>query len=159
MLQVIQHQYRQTATLHLLRIGVKDFLFQMEALVAEFDGTGTDGNPVCPFYLGKELHLYLHHEDSILIPIKAFAYCGNIVSLTRIVELEIDGIVHMPELVNVVETYLQRHHMVKLITSFFYHLAKLNLWKSATKLSNKPKKHFRKPQKRENTSDKLTYIG
>ena len=141
MLQVIQHQYRQAAALYLLRICVNDFLFQMETLVAEFDSTGADSYSVCTFNLGKELHLYLHHEDSILIPVKAFAHSGNIVSLTRVVELKIYSIVHMPKLVNVVETYLQRHHIVKLVTSFFCHLAKLILWKSATKLRNKPEKH------------------
>ena len=107
LLQVVQHQYRQAAALHLLRIGVKYFLFQMEALVAEFGSTGADGNTVRAFYLGKELHLYLHHEDCILIPVKTFAHGGNIVSLSRVVELNIYGVVHMPELVNVVETYLR----------------------------------------------------
>ncbi len=111
--QVIQHQYRQTAALYLLRIGVKDFLFKMEALVAELGGTGADGNPVRAFYLGKELNFYLHYENSIPIPVKAFANSGNIIRLTRVVELKIYGIVHVPELVNVVETYLQRHHIVK----------------------------------------------
>ena len=53
--QVIQHQYRQAAALHLLRIGVEDFLFQMETLVAEFGSTGADGNTVRAFYLGKYL--------------------------------------------------------------------------------------------------------
>ena len=147
MLQVIQHQYRQAAALHLLRIGVDDFLFQMEALVAKLDGTGADGNTVRAFYLGKKLHLYLHHEDSILIPVKAFADGGNIVSLTRVVELEIYGIVHVPELVNVVETYLQRHHIVKLVTSFFCHIVKSYLSKTAAKLHNKPKKSLRTLQK------------
>ena len=52
----------------------------METLVAELGGTGADGNTVRAFYLGKELHLNLHHEDSILIPVEAFAYSGNIVS-------------------------------------------------------------------------------
>ncbi len=35
MLQIIQHQYRQASALYLLRIGVNDFLFQMETLVSE----------------------------------------------------------------------------------------------------------------------------
>jgi hypothetical protein len=98
----------------------------MKTLVAELGSTGADGNPVRAFYLGKELHLNLHHEDSIAIPIETFAYSGNIVSLTGIVELKIYGIVHVPELVNVVETYLQRHHIVKLVTSFC-HFSKSNL--------------------------------
>ena len=123
MLQVIQHQYRQAAALQLLRIGVKDFLFQMETLVAELNGTSADGNSVCSSYLGKEFHLYLHHENSISTPVKAFTYGGYIVSFTRVVELKIDGVIYVPELVNVVETYLQRHHMVKLVTYFFCHLA------------------------------------
>ena len=99
----------------------------METLVAEFGSTGADGNTVSAFYLGKELHFYLHHEDSIAIPVKTFAYGGDIVSLTRVVELKIYGIVHVPELVNVVETYLQRHHIVKLVITFFCHLIRLNL--------------------------------
>ena len=99
----------------------------METLVAEFGSTGADGNTVRAFYLGKELHFYLHHEDSIAIPVKTFAYGGDIVSLTRVVELKIDGVIYVPELVNIVETYLQRHHMVKLISSFFYHFSKFNL--------------------------------
>ena len=59
--------------------------------------------------------------------VKTFAYGGDIVSLTRVVELKIYGIVHVPELVNVVETYLQRHHIVKLVITFFCHLIRLNL--------------------------------
>ena len=46
---------------------------------------------------------------------------------SRVVELKIYGIVHVPELVNVVETYLQRHHIVKLVITFFCHLIRLNL--------------------------------
>ena len=57
----------------------------------------------------------------------------------RVVELKIYGIVHVPELVNVVETYLQRHHIVKLVISFFCHLIKPNLYKSTAKLHNKSK--------------------
>ena len=94
----------------------------MEALVAELGGTGADGNMVRAFYLGKELHLYLHYENCISIPVEAFAYGGYIVSLTRVVELKIYGIVHVSELVNVVESYLQGHHIVKLVNSFFCHL-------------------------------------
>ena len=134
LLQVVQHQYRQAPALHLLRISVNDLLFQMKTLVAEFDGTGAYGNPVSAFNLGKELHFYLYHEDSIPIPVKTFAHGRYIVSLTRVVELKIDGIVYVSELVNVVETYLQWHHIVKLVTSFFCHIAELNLLKSAAKL-------------------------
>ena len=121
MLQVIQHQYRQAAALHLLRICVKDFLFQMETLVAKYDGTGADSNPVRAFYLGKELYLYFHHENGIQIPVKTFAHSGDIVSLSRVVELKIYGVVHVPELVNVIETYLQWHHIMKLVIYFFLH--------------------------------------
>ena len=46
---------------------------------------------------------------------------------SRVVELKIYGIVHVPELVNVVETYLQRHYIVKLVITFFCHLIRLNL--------------------------------
>jgi hypothetical protein len=137
LLQVIKHQYRHAPALHFLRINVKDFLFQTETLVAEVYCTGADGNPVSTFYLGKKLHLYLHHENSVLIPVKAFAHSRDIVSLTRVVELKIYGIVHVSELVNVVETYLKRHHMVKLVFSFFCHLFKSQLLKSAAKLQKK----------------------
>ena len=76
--------------------------------------------------------------DNILIPVKAFAHGGNIVSLTRVVELKIYGIVHVSELVNVVETYLKRHHIAKLINSFFcHHHPKSQLLKSAAKLQKK----------------------
>ena len=112
----------------------------MKALVAELGGTGADGNPVRAFYLGKELNFYLHYENSIPILVKASANSGNIIRLTRVVELKIYGVVHVPELVNVVETYLQRHHIVKLVISFFCHLIKPNLYKSATKLHNKKQK-------------------
>ena len=115
MLQIIQHQYRQASALYLLRIGVNDFLFQMETLIAKFDGMGANGNPVSAFYLSKELYLYLHHKDSILIPVEAFAHGGDIVSLSRVVELKIYGIVNVPELVNIVETYLKRHHIMKYV--------------------------------------------
>ena len=37
-------------------------------------------------------------------------------------ELEIYGVVHVPELVKVVEAYLQRHHIMKLVISFFCHV-------------------------------------
>ena len=109
----------------------------MKALVAELGGTGADGNPVRAFYLGKELNFYLHYENSIPIPVKASANSGNIIRLTRVVELKIYGVVHVPELVNVVETYLQRHHIVKLVISFFCHLIKPNLYKSEEKLLKK----------------------
>ena len=39
-------------------------------------------------------------------PIYVLAHAGNIVGFGGVVELEIYGIVHMSELVNVVETYL-----------------------------------------------------
>ena len=42
-------------------------------------------------------------------------------------ELKIDRIVHMPELVNVVETYLEGQHVAVIIASFFCHLVKSNL--------------------------------
>ena len=80
-------------------------------------GKGADGNLVLTFYLGKKLHLDLHYENSILIPVKTFAHGGDIVSLTRVVELKIYGIVHVTELVNVVETYLKGHHIAKLVIS------------------------------------------
>jgi hypothetical protein len=102
--------------------------------------TGTDGNPVSTFYLGKKLHLYLHHENSVLIPVKAFANGGNIVSLTRVIELKIYGIVYVSEFVNVVETYLKRHHIAELVFSFFCHLYKSQLLKSAAKLQKNGKK-------------------
>ena len=93
LLQVIKHQYRQAAALYFLRINVKDFLFKTETFVAEVYGTGADGNLVLTFDLGKKLHLNLHYENSVLIPVKAFAHGGDIVSLTRVVELKIYGIV------------------------------------------------------------------
>ena len=137
LLQVIKHQYRQAPALHFLRINVKDFLFQTETLVAEVYCTGADSNSVCAFDLGKKLHLDLYYENSILIPVKAFAHGGNIVSLTRVVELKIYGVVHVSELVNVVETYLKWHHIAKLVTSFFCHHPKSQLLKSAAKLQKK----------------------
>ena len=136
-LQVVQYQYRHTAALYFLRIDVKDFLFQTETLVAEVYCTGADSNSVCAFDLGKKLHLDLYYENSILIPVKAFAHGGNIVSLTRVVELKIYGIVHVTELVNVVETYLKGHHIAKPVISFFCHHPKSQLLKSAAKLQKK----------------------
>ena len=137
LLQVIQHQYRLAPALYFLRINVKDFLFQTETLIAEMYCTGTYCNLVSAFDLGKKLHLNLHHEDGILIPVKAFAHGGDIVRLTRVVELKIYGVVHVPELVNVVETYLKRHHIAKLVLSFYCHLPKSQLLKSAAKLQKK----------------------
>ena len=136
-LQVVQYQYRHTAALYFLRIDVKDFLFQTETLVAEVYCTGADGNPVRAFYLGKELNFYLHYENSIPIPVKASANSGNIIRLTRVVELKIYGIVHVTELVDVVETYLKGHHIAKPVISFFCHHPKSQLLKTAAKLQKK----------------------
>ena len=38
-----------------------------------------NGNPVLTFYLGKKLHLDFHHENSILIPVKAFTHLTSAV--------------------------------------------------------------------------------
>ena len=85
----------------------------METLVADFYYSCTTGNMVVCLYLGYKLGINLHYYDSQSFPVNAFAYGSDIVRL-------LNSIVHVTELINVVETYLKRQHMVKL-----YHSGKL----------------------------------
>ena len=91
-------------TLHFLRVSVDDILLQMETFVANLDDTGTACYMVVALNLRYKLCLYLYHYDGQSLPIDTLADGSDIVCLCRIVELKIDRIVHMPELVNVVET-------------------------------------------------------
>ena len=76
----------------------------METFVANLDDTGTACYMVVALNLRYKLCLYLYHYDGQSLPIDTLADGSDIVCLCRIVELKIDRIVHMPELVNVVET-------------------------------------------------------
>ena len=103
-------------------VAVDNILLQMKTLVANLDDTGAACNMVVALDLSHKLSLNLYHHDGQSLPVNAFADGGNIVSLCSIVELKIYRVVHMPELVNVVETYLERQHVAIIIASFFCHL-------------------------------------
>ena len=73
--------------------------------------------------LRRRCKLYeAQRRDGQSLPVNAFADGSYIVSLCRVIELKIYRIVHVSELVNVVKTYLERHHVAIIITSFFCHL-------------------------------------
>ena len=103
-------------------VAVNDILLQMKTLVANLDDTCTACNMVVALNLGNKLCLDLYHHNGQSLPVNAFADGGYIVSLCRIIELKIYRVVHVSELVNVVKTYLERHHVAIIITSFFCHL-------------------------------------
>ena len=105
-----------------MRIDINDILLQMEALVADLDHACTTSNMAVALDLSNKLSLNLHHYDSQLFPVDALADGSNIVRLRRVVELEINRIVHVAKLVNVVETYLKRYDMPEIILSIFCHL-------------------------------------
>ena len=136
MFQVVKYHYGEAAAFNLLRIGVDDILLQMEALVADLHYACASGNMAVALDLGNKLSLYLHHYDSQPFPVNALADGRDIVRLRRVVELEIDGVIHMPELVNVVEAYLKGYDMPEIILSVFCHLFKPNPYESAAKVRN-----------------------
>ena len=120
MFQVIEYHNGKTTAFYFLSININNILLQMETLVSDFDYSCTTGNMVVCLYLGYKLGINLHYYDSQSFPVNAFAYGSDIVRLCCVVELKINSIVHVTELINVVETYLKRQHMVKL-----YHSGKL----------------------------------
>ena len=71
--------------------------------------------------LREELCLYLHHDDGNCFPIDIGADGCKIVGLGCVVELEIDGVVDVPELIHVVETNLDGQHVPEICTLFLYH--------------------------------------
>ena len=120
MFQVIEYHNGKTTAFYFLSININNILLQMETLVSDFDYSCTTGNMVVCLYLGYKLGINLHYYNSQSFPVNAFAYGSDIVRLCCVVELKINSIVHVTELINVVETYLKRQHMVKL-----YHSGKL----------------------------------
>ena len=54
----------------------------------------------------QKLGLNLHHNDSHLFPVNVRADTGKVVCLCCVIELEVDRIIHMAELVDIIETYL-----------------------------------------------------
>ena len=110
-----------------MRIDINDILLQMEALVADLDHACTTSNMAVALNLSNKLCLDLYHYDSQLFPVDTLADSSNIVRLRRVVELKINRIVHVTELVNVVETYLKRYDMPEIILSVFCHLLSLIL--------------------------------
>ena len=72
--------------------------------------------------LRNEFSINLCHNDGHLLPIHILADGSKIVGLRRIVELKIDCVVHVAELIDVVESDLNRQDMPEAIVSFLSHL-------------------------------------
>ena len=119
--QIVEHQHGETAAFYLLGIGIDDVLFHMETLITDFSDTRARGYMVVPLNLGEKLGLYLSHHDGHPFPIEALADHRNVVRFRRIVELEMDGIVHVAELVHVVEADLNWHYMPETIVYLLCH--------------------------------------
>ena len=111
--KVVEHHDGEAAAFHLLGIDVDDVLIELEALVADLHDTGAGGYMVAGLDLRDELRFNLHHDNRHAFPIDILADRGKVVRLGCVVELEIDRVVHVPELIYVVETNLYGQYVLR----------------------------------------------
>lgn len=106
-LDIIGHHHRAALALHLARDGAHGALQEREAFVAQVDGSRLDGYLVGEKDGYEEVGVDVGDDKRRVTVVHSFAEDSREISrLGQVVEGKIDGVVHMPQLVDVAEAEL-----------------------------------------------------
>ena len=106
-LDIESDHHRAAFAFHLPAVFTYGTLPQHKALVAQMDRRGLNRQPVGKEYGGKEVGIQVGNDHRRTTIIHTFAQdIAHIGSLAQIIQGEINGIVHVPQLVHITEAEL-----------------------------------------------------